>query len=154
MSGFARVVFLCFILAGCYTLRPAGGAVPDVGTEVAFDINDAGRVALGGSMGPEIARVQGRLLSRNEEDYLIAVSSIRLLRGGEQVWRGERVRIRPEYIGSAYERRLSKGRTIAFAAVAVGGAVAFFISRDLFGLGSGDDRKPPIDTAQTRIGRP
>ena len=142
------------ILAGCYTLRPVGSALPDPGTEVAFDITDAGRVALGGSMGPEIAQVQGRLLGRDGGEYLVAVSSVRLLRGGQQVWRGEQVRIRPEYVGSTYERRLSPTRSVALGAVAVGGLVAFFISRDLFGLGSGDPGKQPTDTAQTRIGRP
>ena len=154
MSRLLAVASAIFILAGCYTLRPAGTAVLDPGTEVAFDITDAGRVALGGSMGPEIAQVQGRLLSRTGDEYLIAVSSVRLLRGGLQVWRGEQVRIRPEHVGSTYERRLSRGRSVALGAVALGGLVAFFISRDLFGLGSGDPGKTPTDTAQTRIGRP
>jgi hypothetical protein len=41
-------------LVGCYTLQPTGGPVPEVGSRVAFDVNDAGRAALGGTMGPEI----------------------------------------------------------------------------------------------------
>src|SRR5207248_394092 len=46
-------------LGGCYSYRPAGGVPPQIGTRVAFDVNDAGRMALGGTMGPEIAQVEG-----------------------------------------------------------------------------------------------
>jgi hypothetical protein len=35
---------------------------PAVGEKVAFDVNDAGRVALGGSLGPEIAQIEGRVV--------------------------------------------------------------------------------------------
>jgi hypothetical protein len=103
--------------AGCYALQPAGGVVPVTGTNVAFDINDAGRVALGGSMGAEIAQVAGRLVSRDTSEYLLAVSDVELLRGGNQVWRGEEVRIKTAYVSTVYERRFSVPRTIGLAAV-------------------------------------
>jgi len=54
------------LLAGCYTLQPAGGVVPSVGTQVAFDVNDVGRLALGGSMGPEIGQIEGRVVQKAE----------------------------------------------------------------------------------------
>src|SRR5687767_9761792 len=104
MHRLAGVVVCTLLVTGCYTLQPVRGGVPPVGSHVAFDVNDAGRVALGGTMGPEIAQVEGRLLNNGTEDYLIAVSTVRLLRGGEQVWAGEQVRIKTEYVGSAYER--------------------------------------------------
>ena len=31
-------------LVGCYTLQPTSGAAPSVGENVAFDVNDAGRM--------------------------------------------------------------------------------------------------------------
>ena len=135
-------------LAGCYTMQPAIGA-PELGTAVAFDINDTGRVALGGSMGPEIAQVEGRLVQREATDYVLSVSSVRLLRGGEQVWRGERVRIKPEYVSSSYEKRFSKGRTVAISAIGVG-AAAYLVTRSLLGAGSVDNSNTPPDTNHTQ----
>ena len=82
------------LLAGCYTLEPVQGPTPAVGTEIAFDINDAGRLALGGSIGPEIAQIEGRLVEKGSADYLVAVTSVHMLRGGEQVWSKEPVRIK------------------------------------------------------------
>ena len=39
---------------------PPGGRRPSLGDKVAFDVNDNGRVAFGGSMGPEIGQIEGR----------------------------------------------------------------------------------------------
>src|SRR5688500_16666741 len=111
-----RIVILPLLLGGCYTLQPLGGGAPPVGRRIAFDVNDAGRVALGGLIGPEVAQIEGRLLNNGLDDYLVAVSTVRLLRGGEQVWAGEQVRLRPEHVTSTYERRFSRGRTVALTA--------------------------------------
>lgn len=145
---------LCGInLAACYTLRPVQGVDPKVGSRIAFDVNDAGRAALGGTMGPEIAQVEGQLLEKENGSYLLAVSTVRLLRGGEQAWSGEQVRLKQEYLGPAYERRFSAGRTIGFGLIGVGGITAFFVTRSLLTSGSEDDVTPP-DTVITRRGRP
>ncbi len=138
---------------GCYTLQPVAGNPLPLGTEVGIDITDAGRVALGGSMGPEIAQIEGRLVSRDSAEYVLAVSMVHLLRGGEQVWTGERVRIKSEYVSSVKERKLSKGRTAAMAAASAA-VIAMIIRSSLIGSVFGDDSKPPIDTFQaTRIPR-
>lgn len=148
----ARVIGLAagvIALAGCYTLQPVGGTIPPVGTRVAFDVTDAGRLALGGSMGPEIGRIEGTLVERENGELVLAVSSVRMLRGGEQTWGGERIRIRSEHVGTAYERRLSKSRTFALVAVGVG-AVAVFVAQSVTGGGSEDE--PPLpDTVQTQV---
>lgn len=148
-SGFAGLG----LLAGCYTLKPAVGPAPEVGTVAAFDVNDAGRVALGGAMGPEIAQVEGRVVERDGEGYLVAVSNIRLLRGGQQVWSGEQVRLQPEYIGTTYQRRFSLGRTIALG-TAGAGAFALIVTRSILGGGRDPSDGVPDDTANTRLGRP
>jgi hypothetical protein len=135
---------LCIALAGCYTLEPAGTLVPVVGTGVAFDVNDVGRVALGGSMGPEIAQIEGNLLQRDSAEYVVGVTAVHLLRGGEQRWGGEPVHIKNEYVTSVYQRTFSRGRTIALASVAVG-AVVWMARRSLFPGGYPDD-SGPIDT--------
>lgn len=141
-------------MAGCYTLQPAMGGVPPVGSKVAFDVNDAGRVGLGGALGPEIAQVEGRLLEKDSTGYLVAISNVRLLRGGEQVWAGEQVRIKPEFVGNSYEKRFSAGRSVALGAAGAGGIAAFFIGRSLLGGGSIPGSEPPPDSAGTRLWRP
>ena len=100
-------------------------------------------------MGPEIGQIEGRLLQRDTAQYVVAVSAVRLIRGGEQVWSGEPVRIKPDYVATTYTRHFSKGRTIALSALGVG-AVAFLVTRSL--TGSGDPQeKIPSDTATARI---
>lgn len=134
------------LAVGCYTFEPIGGVVPDPGMILALEINDAGRVALGGSMGPEIARVEGRLLSTDQETFRIAVSNLQLLRGGEQTWSGEVVQIKREFVSSIRERRFSSGRTVALGAVGVGG-LAFLVTRSIVGGGTESPPRPPTDTA-------
>ena len=151
-----RVGLAGALLAGCSTMRPLRGTEPQVGPRVAFDVNDAGRVALGGTIGPEIAQVEGQLMEKNSEGYLLAVTTTRLLRGGEQTWSGEQVRVKPEYLSSAYERRFSLGRSLALGGVALGGFGVFMLSRELLGSGSSGD--PPPCTfdcgGPARLGRP
>lgn len=139
---------LTLLLAGCSTLQPVQGPVPAPGSRVAFDVNDAGRVALGGAMGPEIGQIEGHLLGNEDGAYLVAVSGVTYLRGGHQAWSGETVRLRPEYVGNTYERRTSTGRSIAMGVITVGGFTAFVVGRSLITGGSedpdgGDDGKPP-----------
>jgi hypothetical protein len=151
---FAIVVAAGGLLAGCYSLQSARGSTPEVGTKVAFDVNDAGRVGLGGALGPEVAQIEGRLIEKDSAGYLVAISNIRLLQGGEQVWSGEQVRISPEFVGNTYTRRFSLGRSIGFGAVGIGGFAAILATRSLFGSGSRGDNGPPGDTADVRLGRP
>jgi hypothetical protein len=151
MSFFLVATVLCVVLAGCYTLQPVGTVVPAVGTRVALDVNDAGRVALGGSMGPEIDQIEGLLLQRDSAEYLIAVSSVQLLRGGEQRWNGESVHVKNEFVTSIQQRTFSPGRTIALSAVGVA-AVGWLLRRSLFPEGSIDTPvTPPESSAARRV---
>jgi hypothetical protein len=139
-------------LTGCYTLQPVGQVAPQPGALVGLSLTDAGRVAVGGQMGSEIDRVEGRLLSSENNEYLVAVTSVKTLRGAEQRWSGEQVRIRTEYVANSYERRFSRGRTIALGATTVAAITAVVLSRDLFGValfGQGDD-PPPLGEDFTR----
>jgi hypothetical protein len=138
------------LLAGCYELQPAGGTVPQPGQAIALDINDAGRVALGGSMGPEIGQVEGRLVQNSGNEYLMAVTDVHFMRGGDQPWRGENVHIRSDYVSTVYARRLSKTKTAVMAAAGVG-VVALLATRGLGGLGDASHPEPtPGDTAHTQ----
>jgi len=151
---FSIVVAAGALLAGCYSLQSARGATPEVGTKIALDLNDAGRVGLGGALGPEVMQIEGRLVERDSAGLLLAVSNIRLLQGGEQVWSGEQVRIRPDFVGNTYIRRFSMGRSIGFGAAGIGGFAAFLATRSLLGSGTRGDDRPPDDSVNTRLGRP
>jgi hypothetical protein len=140
-------------LMGCYTLQPIGGVEPKPGAKLAFEVNDAGRVALGGSMGPEIAQVEGVLVEKDNEGYLLSVSNVRLLKGGEQVWSGEKIKLNNQYLGPAYARKFSLGRSIGLGVVGIGGFGVILATTSLLGIGS-DDNPGPIDSIPQRLGRP
>ena len=99
-------------------------------------------------MGPEIKQIEGRLVQKDSAEYAVAVSVVHLLRGGEQVWTGERIRIRSEYVTAIYERKFSRGRT-AIVTAATLGLVAFVVNQSLAGSLFGDNAKVPPDSAQT-----
>ena len=136
------------LVVGCYSLQPALGVTPEAGVSVAIDINDAGRAALGGSMGPEISQIEGVLVDRDATQYVLSVTAVRLLRGGEQTWTGERIPIKNEYVSSVYRRRFSPVKTAVFSALGAG-LVAIVASKGLSGSVGRD--VPPIlgDTAAT-----
>ena len=147
-------VLAAVLLAGCYTMEPVQGPTPAIGTDIAFDINDAGRLALGGAMGPEISQIEGRLIEKGSADYLIAVSAVHMLRGGEQVWSKEPVRIKSEYVSSVYEKKFSAARSVALGAIGVG-IVAALAGRSIIGGGSVDQGgKTPSDTSHSTRRRP
>jgi len=141
-------------LAGCYTLEPARRLAPEPGSVIALDISDQGRIALGGLIGPELAQIEGKFVSMDSGQYVLHVTGVRFLRGGEQGWSGEAVRVKSEFVTSRYERRFSPVRTGLLAAVAVG-AVAVVAAKGLAGFAPGKDSPTPSDTSQTvRIPRP
>jgi len=147
MSRCTGIIVGIALLSGCYTYEPTGAATPEIGQEFAFDINDVGRVGLGGTMGSEIAQVEGRLVSRENAEYLVAVTTVRFLRGGEQVWKGENVSIKSEFVTSTHERHFSKGRSITLGAAGVG-ALAFILTRSLIGSGNeGETTAPPTGSS-------
>jgi hypothetical protein len=136
------------LLTGCYALRPVAGTAPLDGRQVAFDVSDAGRVALGSAIGPSVARIGGRLLRRESDEYVVSVTSVDFLGGGTQTWSGETVRLKPGHVGVMYERRLSKERTLVAAAIGVG-AVALIATRSVVGGGDPVIRPNPTDSTGT-----
>lgn len=133
------------VSTGCYTMQPVTGQPFPLGMTVELAINDAGRVALRPLMGPEVAKVQGRLVQKDSAGYTLAVTQLGLLRDGTQVWSGERVSIKSEYVMSVAERRFSRGRTAGVTA-AVLGVVAIVFTQSIKGSLAGDDGKVPSDT--------
>jgi len=134
-------IFTAMSLAGCYTFQPARQSDLIPGRVIALDINDRGRVALGGTIGPELSQVEGSLVSMDSSEYVLHVSGVHFLRGGEQVWKGELVHIKTDFVESRYERQFSTVRSVLLGAIAVG-AVAYVAAKGLSALGSGDVSGP------------
>jgi hypothetical protein len=122
--------------------------------QVALQLTDVGRASLGEALGPSVDVIDGRLVSRDSAAWTISVSAVHLLRGGEQVWSGERLRIRNDFVALASEKRFSRGRTAIVTAATLG--VVYAIAKGgLAGLIQGDEGKAPSDSGQTtRIPRP
>lgn len=149
----AVVLGTLLVSMGCYTLHPIVGQTLPLGSQVALSINDAGRASLGGQMGPEIAVIQGRLLQKDSTEFVLAVAQIELLRGGEQVWSGERIRVKNEFVNSVSERRFSRGKT-ALVGAATAGVLAIIFSQGILGNLAGSEGKTPPDSGvSSRIPR-
>jgi hypothetical protein len=129
-------------------MQPVSGDPLPLGIQVGLRVNDAGRLALGGSMGPEISEIEGRLVSKDSVNYVVSVSQVRLLRGGEQIWAGERISLKREFVSAVSERRLSRGRTAAMVGASVG-ALYLIARSSLLGSLLGEEARPPSDTGQT-----
>jgi hypothetical protein len=134
----AAVALLPALVIGCYTYRPATMA-PQPGARLAFDVNDRGRMSIADSLGPGVTRIEGQLAERTDSGYVVHVAEVSTIRGPRARWSGETVRLRPEYLSGITERRFSKQRTALLAAGVAAALVAFIASRDLLGLGGGDD---------------
>ena len=154
MKRIGGVILCGLLLSSCYTFIPVASQAPLLGSSVVLDITDAGRASLGGTMGPEIGEIEGRLVSMDASEYTLAVSVVRFLRGGEQTWTGERVRVKNEFVSTVKEKKFSRRRTAVIAGVALG-VVAVFVTRAIVGSGSTDIVTPPVDTTskQNRIPR-
>lgn len=148
-----RTPLLCMMLAlvvmGCYTFKPVTtGAAPLVGARVGLHVNDAGRVALGPTVGSEIDWLDGRLVEQDAEGFTLAVQHVYSLRGAVQIWAGEQVRVQRDQVHSVTQRQLAKGRSLALGAAGAGG-VAFMLSRGLFGSGLGEPPEVPSDSGES-----
>jgi hypothetical protein len=100
-------------------------------------------------MGPAIEQVEGRLVQRDSDEYVVSVTGVHLMNGmGDQVWHGEVVHLKTAHVAAIYERRLSAGRSAALGSAAVGAVVAI-ATRSLAGLGSTERPVIPGDSATT-----
>ncbi|MEP6763541.1 MAG: hypothetical protein ABJB66_04475 [Gemmatimonadaceae bacterium] len=135
-------------LAACTSLQPISGQPLPLGMMLSLAINDAGRVGLTDQMGQSITIVEGRLVQRDTAGYLLAVAQVETFRGGTQVWSGEHVRIKDEFVSVAREKKFSRAKTAIVSAAAIG-LVAILASQGLLGNGSPETKPVVPDTALT-----
>src|SRR3989304_6008452 len=93
------------LVGGCYVYGPVAAPEPQPGIRLALDLNGQGRAALVTSVGPEVARVEGALVSNTGGEYVIRVSDVFALQGTRTKWSGETGSFRQEYLKSIRERK-------------------------------------------------
>lgn len=97
-------------LGGCFTYRPLQ-VEPQAGLQVRAVVTDEASVQLGGALGRGVEAVEGRVLESGEENVTLAIRSVRMRRGDDQFWRGERYALPRGAIATLEERRLDYVRT-------------------------------------------
>jgi len=149
------VIGVLMFAAGCYRYVPVETTVPPVGQVIAFQISDRGRVDLADRFGPGVARIEGRVVGAEGEQYVISVSRVAQIDGESALWSGETIRLDRGLVGRLERRELSKTKTWLMAAGVTTTVVALIASASLTGLFGGDEPgDPPRDPPDTRNGRP
>jgi len=128
-------------LMGCYTYTYSP-VTPAPGTQLSLGLNDIGRAQLLNNVGPEVASVEGLLVSAADSEYVLKVSRTVTFRGQSSNWSGEQVAIRFGYVGLVRERKFAPGQTAALATTVAAGLAAFVVTRSIVGGGSGDGGNP------------
>ena len=134
----------CAFALGCYGYVASDASHLKLGTDVAIELNDLGRLNLSPQIGAEVAQVAGILQQQTGTDFSMKVSELTYLNGRSSMWSGEPVTIRQDYVKDVLEKKVSPRRTVAavFAGVGiVGGAIA---AHTLLtgGNGNGSEGKP------------
>ena len=125
--------------SACYRYVPMAGATPALGERYTFEITDAGRVGLADRLGSGVLRLEGTLVRRTEDSYVVSVAGVDLINGTSSHWTGEQVPLNAGYVSTMEKRQFSRGRTMAAlgaAALAIG---TFIVTRGLGGTGA-----PPV----------
>jgi len=143
-AGVALVLLLAPQLAGCFQHVGVPATGRPVGAEVAVGITDRGREVMTPLVGPDVRRINGRVVASTDTSLVLSVTSVDHLRGLPDRWGGESVAVPRDFISTVGERRLSRGRTaIVLGMVAVALAVASRIAIEGFGTGDGGGERPP-----------
>ena len=122
--------------SACYDYVPVTTS-PPVGEVVALEITDRGRVDLSDRFGPGIARIEGRLVSAQPDQYVVAISRVTQINGDQASWTGETARLSRDVVGNVQSRQFARTRTALVAAAATAGVVGFIVSRNWNSSSSG-----------------
>lgn len=125
------------LVGACYVYAPVMTPEPPEGMRLALDLSDQGRAALVTSVGPDVARVEGTLLSDTGGQYLMRISDVLGTQGTRTKWTGESVSVPQAFVKRVRERKLSGRRTAFAVAGLVGSMVGLMAGTGLAGFGSG-----------------
>lgn len=127
----------------CYAYVPLQGAQATPGDNIGLMVSDEGRVALRDQMGQGIDRIEGVLLEKNGDDFLMRVARVKTIRGQTSHWTGEHVRIPLSTVARVEERQVSRRKTILMVAGLVAGAAILIATGTLGGFGFDSDNPDP-----------
>jgi len=124
--------------SGCYSyaVRPVSEISPNA--SVTADINDAGRVALGERVGPEVMQLEGKVVQRSDTSVRLLVSHVTYLNGTTEEWQGQEVGLRVQDVKTVTQRTFSRSRTALLIGAMAVGLVAAILSLNFLGITSGD----------------
>jgi hypothetical protein len=125
----------------CYAYVPSQQqAVP--GDKVGLLVTDEGRVNLREELGQGVDRVEGVLLEKAGDNYLMRVARIRTIRGQTAHWTGEQVRIPMASVARVEQRRISGRKTALLVAGLLVGAALLVSTGSLRAFGFDSDDEP------------
>ena len=145
------------VLVGCHTYVPVDAGPPPAGERFAFHISDQGRVGLQDRLGPGVVTINGRLMSVEDNVFLVSVASVEQLNGTSTRWADEVMRLDQNFVARLQRREFSRTRTFLLAGGITAATVAFIATRGfsaIFGDEDGDDREPPPVEKRGRPFRP
>jgi len=122
-------------LSACYRYTPILATPADVGTDVRVGLTDAGSLALGPMIGPQVETMDGRLVTIADTSLVLSVQQTENRAGLETSWRGERVTVPRSAVARIERRQLSQGRSWAVGALAVAAVAAIGRAVNLVGGG-------------------
>lgn len=143
VSRVARTVPLVVLAfsAGCYEYGPMPMRSSGSGRQtVELLLNERGRADFVDRLGPDALSVEGALVERQDSLVTVNVSSVRYINQSVSKWTGERLVVTNGQMRDIRNKRLSVSKTGFAIGAAIGGLVAFIVTRSLTG---GGDSPPP-----------
>lgn len=123
MRAQALLPIAAIALGGCfsYVRKPSEDVRATDG--VRLTLNDQGRVDIAALVGPRAASLEGIVASLTDSTYVLNVKQLTRLGGVDEIWTGEAVTVPRRDVTETAVRHFSTPRTLALAAVIVGGTV-------------------------------
>jgi len=130
---------LAVLCTGCYEYGPMPQARGNGRQTVELLLNERGRADFVDRIGPDALSLEGVLVERRDSTVAIDISSVRYINQSVTKWTGERLVVVNGQLRDIRNKRLSVSKTGFAIGSAIGGLVAFIVTRSL--LGGGDS--PP-----------
>lgn len=137
----ATLVVAMPLIAACYSYVPPTTSLP-TNAPMRFELSDEGRVTHAPTLGPGILQVNGTLQRMEGDRYVVAVGSVKPIRGPQLPVDGIRVTLGRADLADTRVRTLSRKRT----GLLIGGAlavIATFLIADGFSAGYTPPEGPP-----------
>mgnify|MGYP000004326396 CR=1 FL=1 len=138
LAGIAPMA-LAALCTGCYQYGPMPQARGNGRQTVELLLNERGRADFVDRIGPDALSLEGVLVERKDSTVTVNVSSVRYINQSVSKWTGERLVVVNGQLRDIRNKRLSVSKTGFAIGSAIGGLVAFIVTRSL--LGGGDS--PP-----------